>query len=419
MGGKQVKLTSRTGAVMQVETVPTARSVAGHPIKALAKRGLIALLAILITWLGLEVFLRVAFDWLPPGVRGIIQNVQRYPWSDERIIPFLPLTGNKDWGDYAPVGLHDFPINAIDAHYTVSTISIWDGHIAGFRSAPARYPLDMLVIGDSFSFCSTSFEDCWVQRLANLGKWNVFNAGIVGTGPMGQLTLMQGIAPPTKPATIVWQWFANDVPDDYNLARLRGTIGELVTPPSPDPEPHPTGLGRISAIAALVERVFNPPVKTSPYKHFQQLPVDGRTLLLPTNEYPSPYSLQYDSTRFGLKQNIESYVAGEQVAHDMGATMIHVFIPTKEEVFANSLKGILGQKYLDDLSKARLTLLAECKSRGWHCIDALPALRAAYQAGDTVYYGFESHLDAGGNRVLADVVYKYLVDNGLLTPKGS
>jgi hypothetical protein len=96
-----------------------------------------------------------------------------------------------------------------------------------------------------------------------------------------------------------------------------------------------------------------------------------------------------------------------------------VFIPTKEEVFADSLKGILGQKYLDQLSEARLKLLAECQAQGWHCIDPLPALRAAYQAGDTVYYAYESHLDSGGNRVLAEVVYKYLVDNKLLAPKGN
>lgn len=404
---------------MSIGTESSVRLRQSHPVKTFAKRGFAVLLVLLIVWLALEIFLRVAFDILPPGVRGAIQNVQRYPWSDERIVPFLPLTANGEWGVYAPVGLKDFPINAIDARYTVSTISIWDGHIAGFRSAPARYPLDVLVFGDSFSFCSTSFEDCWVQRLSALGKWNVFNAGIVGTGPLGQYKLMQGIAPPTKPSVIIWQWFPNDVPDDYNLARIRGDVGELAGPPSPDPEPHPTGIARISAIAALVERVLNPIIKHSPYKHFQQLSIDGRMMLLPTNEYPSPYSLQYKSTRYGLERNLDAYAEGEQLAHDMNALMVHVFIPTKEEVFAESLKSILGQKYLDELSAARLDLLSQCNKRGWRCIDALPALRAAYQAGDTVYYGYESHLDSGGNRVLAELVYNYLVDNKLLAPKGN
>src|SRR5690348_8243120 len=130
---------------MSIGTEATVQLRQGHPVKTFVKRALAVLLVLLIIWLALEIFMRVAFDSLPPGVRGAIQNVQRYPWSDERIVPFLPITANSDWGVVAPVGLKDFPINAIDAKYTVSTISIWDGHPAGFRSVPPKYPLDALV----------------------------------------------------------------------------------------------------------------------------------------------------------------------------------------------------------------------------------------------------------------------------------
>ena len=44
----------------------------------------------------------------------------------------------------------------------------------------------------------------------------------------------------------------------------------------------------------------------------------------------------------------------------------------------------------------------------------LPAFKEAIKNGQTVYYGFDSHLDPSGNRVVAQLVHDYIADHNLL-----
>ncbi len=115
-------------------------------------RGFILILfSVAFTWLLLEVLMRVGFDLLPPKIQADIQSVQTVPWSDERIIPRIPWVMDHDFQLRLPPGMNNFPIHWIDAVFSFSTISAWDGHRVGFRSNPPRWPLEVLTFGDSFT----------------------------------------------------------------------------------------------------------------------------------------------------------------------------------------------------------------------------------------------------------------------------
>jgi len=57
---------------------------------------------------------------------------------------------------------------------------------------------------------------------------------------------------------VIWQWYNNDVTDDYDLAHLRGEVGDLGAPPLPDTPPEPQGLGRYSAVYMTISTVLKP-----------------------------------------------------------------------------------------------------------------------------------------------------------------
>ncbi len=324
----------------------------------------------------------------------------------------MPFTIDRDFQVRLPVGLVDYPVRWSDARFNFNTISAWEGHRAGLRSDPPEWALDILTFGDSFTFCWTAWEQCWVETLDIEGGWNVFNAAIPGTGTTAQLNLMKELAPPWKPALVVWAWYNNDLSDNYDLARIRDEVGELPGAPADDPVAPPSGLGQFSALAQLINANVSPPPRLTPFKHYETVLVNGRRLLVHTNEYPYATVIDaYPRTQYGWERGIAAQAEGQDLVKAWGGRLLIVVIPTKEEAYAEFLTEAVGQAYLDQMAISRERLLAECEVRGWLCLDTLPAFREAIRRGQTIYYGFDSHLDSSGNRLLAEMVEAYIAEN--------
>jgi hypothetical protein len=381
------------------------------------RRSMLRLLKLLIftlvvTFIGIEILLRVGFDYLPPRIQADIQSVRRVPWDEETIIPRIPFTMDRDFQVRLPVGMKDFPVRWSDARFEFSTIAIWEGHRAGLRSDSPRYPIDIMTFGDSFTFCWTGFDKCWVNILGQ--HYSVFNAGIPGTGMSGQLALMKEIVPPTKPRLVIWVWYNNDLSDNYDLAKMRNEVTELKSAPSADAELPPTGFAQFSALAQIIQANFFRPKPTNAYRHYQLVNAGNQQMLVHTNEYPYTTWLGWENVSDGWDRGIAAYEEAHQLAKGWNAQIVHVFIPTKEEAYISKLADTPGTNYINQMAESRLKLIAFCREQGWYCLDAEPALRAAVEAGQTVYYKFDSHLDDSGNAVLAKLVQDYLDEIGLL-----
>ncbi len=202
--------------------------------------------------------------------------------------------------------------------------------------------------------------------------------------------------------------------DDYDLAHLRGEVGDLVAPPLPDTPPEPQGLARYSAVYMTISTVLNPPPKKSPYQHYQNVLINGRIISMHTNEYPYGSELTWPVNAYGWKHNVQSHDDAAQLLQSLGAKMLIVLIPTKEEAYGDYLTKTLGQDYLDKMAETRRLTMQQCTDRGWYCLDTLSAFQDAIRKGQTIYYAYDSHLDASGNRLLEDLVHNYIIQNNLL-----
>jgi hypothetical protein len=246
--------------------------------------------------------------------------------------------------------------------------------------------------------------------------WQVFNAAIPGTGATGQLNLMKELVPPMQPKLIIWLWFPNDMSDDYDLAKVRGEVGELSKGPYPDPVAPPSGFASISAVWKLIEARLSPPSTSSTYRHYQEVILNNRPISMHTDEYSHPYALVYGDTAYGIERNLQAHSEAVKLVEENGAVLMSVFLPVKEEAYADLLvdQDILPADYIEAIGEARRRLLDQCAANQWHCIDALPPLKDAVNAGDTVFYAFDSHLDPVGNRILAAVIAANIEANSLL-----
>lgn len=393
------------------------------PLRTVIKIALITLWTIFIVWLLLEIFMRVGFDMLPPSTQAVVQHVRVVPWDEEHIIPVLPFEGSREYHARIPPGLTNYKVHWGNTRFTFSTISLWGG-AEGFRTNEPEWPMDVVAVGDSFTFCWTKFEDCWVQQLNTTFGWHVMNLGVPGTGSMAHRNIMATYVPPMEPAVVVWQWYGNDYKDDYDFAIIRGDMLEPLEVPPVQGEAMPD-YGKLAEYSTVyrwardwIEKKLNPPEKDDSKVEFFPV-INGREISVSGMLYS--HDLTWESVQFGYDETIRAFEEGHTVLENAGhgTELVIVLIPTKEEAFANYIADLLDADYLTMLTEGRLKLMQECDDHGWRCIDMTEAFRAAVDDGATVYNAYDFHLDAEGNRVLADVLGAYLIEEGILEPRDS
>ena len=363
----------------------------------------------------LEVFIRIGFDALPPDIQGEIQSVRRVPWDDEPIIKPVPFQNSRDYQSYLPPGLENYPVRWRDARFTFSTRSLWE-HPVGLRVDEPTWPIDIVAFGDSFTFCWTNAEDCWVQQLQSTYGWHVINVGQPGSGPGGQLPLIEEVGLPLEPSLVIWLHYDNDLMDDYVLDTIRGNVSGLTLPPGPDPVRLPRGLVQYSVLLHLIDNRLDPPPKSTNYRHGQVVRIQDRAFIFNTEEYPPVNDTQaYSGIAYGWQRNLEHYQQGiDLVQERLDAPVLIVMVPFKELVYADYLDDALSEAYLGRMRANRTVMLDECDERGWYCLDALPALQAATESGELVYYTGDFHLAPYGNTVLAEAIHDYIIEHDLL-----
>ena len=84
----------------------------------------------------------------------------------------------------------------------------------------------MWVVGDSFSFCFTEYEDCWVTRFDQSTGLPTLNTAQGSTGSVSHWRFINTFGRTFEPPLVIWQFWVNDFNEDYQLAVLRGEIPE-------------------------------------------------------------------------------------------------------------------------------------------------------------------------------------------------
>ena len=384
---------------------------------------------IFIVFVFLETVLRLSFNLFPVHIRAELHQVRLVPWMSR------PIVSN------VAKAIYDYPYNAIpyspdgiiqirvlpelqdhevywgDAHFRVNTVRIWDTHFAGFRSAPARYPLDVMTFGDGFTFCWTEYADCWVTQLAErYGNW--FNAATPGTGTAGQFALMQQIVPPTKPRLVIWTWYADDLRDSYRYDIIKtGAAPFAYYLPLINPSTKPLNASAMFMTVRLVELALG--LNHDPNRvNYEVARVNNHNTRVATPERPHPAALSWGANRYGLYRAQEMFDQARRFLREqVGAELLIVLIPTKEEVYGDALRARFGAAYVEAAGEARRALVEYLEANGFKFVDALPALQAAAQKGEVPYYSMSEFLNASGNKVLAQAVAEQLDREQLLAAR--
>ncbi len=364
------------------------------------KRLVMMLFGIAVAWLMVEVFLRVGYDSLPRDARSILQHVRRVPWDEEKLVPPFPYILSREHQAMLAPNHKNYPVRWGDAQFTFDTISLWEMPV-GFRTNEPQWPVQVVALGDSFTFCWTAFEDCWVELLHSDYGYSVMNLGVPGTGTRAHQSLIEPYVQPLEPEVIIWQWYGNDFKDDYDLDKMQGNVQPLPEPPQPDSTPDYGTFAEYSAVYRLIRDWWykrDHPVDD----HGFVTTINGREIFF-TDELGAN-DFGYASVEHGWQRGIASLIEVHQ-RESFNAKVVILLIPTKEEVYAPEA---LDAEFLQKMSEGRLRLLSVCEENHWYCVDMYDTFQEAVKSGQTVYYAFDFHLDDSGNTLVAKTLADYL-----------
>jgi hypothetical protein len=102
----------------------------------------------------------------------------------------------------------------------------------GFRNPKGLYTanerLDVFALGDSFGIGrDVPDEHNWTQRIMQLRKVTVYNAGVPAASPLQELAILREYGIPKRPRVVVWAYYDNDLvalPKELNNSFLKSLM---------------------------------------------------------------------------------------------------------------------------------------------------------------------------------------------------
>jgi hypothetical protein len=273
---------------------------------------------------------------------------------------------------------------------------------AGFRGGTLGGPPWGVAVGDSFTFgLGVNQEVTWIAQLANLSRHDIINPGVPGWGPQQYTRTLEQYGFRLKPKIVFYGLFSNDVGNVTRFAKDDGHFNRF-------------SLRQFLRLNSVTFNLFRNLRRTK--ISVKDIELAGVGLRFSSESLQSRVSS--DSKRFPqgwplTRQQIETAYNESQRSN---ATFVLLYFPSKEEVYWKAIKEkSKSLEPLDDrIDQLRKTTMEFCHSRGFFCIDLTPALKRRAEQGEKVYFSADSHWNDAGNRIVADEIYKQLVEKNIL-----
>jgi hypothetical protein len=388
---------------------------------------LLLLFWLIATPLLLELVVRVAVPSLPPALQLAAERVQKGESLDINRIGLMtmdidhnfmmrPNIENALYGPKQSVVFH------------VSTIQILDSRM-GFRTEPVQQgdQVDVAVVGDSFSFCFTEYNNCWVSQFRESTSLNVMNLAQGSTGSMSHWRFIETFGQAFKPPLVIWQWFGNDFNEDYQLSVTRGEMQSIQYGPQvPETSEHDSPVAqwlRQNSVAFVVieTALFGESAYISDFERFYFTPEYSTAINSSVNSPTLEFGQRYEQIAMdmtdprnstGVPMTRDALQHARQMVEAWGGQFVVFLIPVREEVYSSITKPQMGDEKLALFRENRETMRRLCDELELTCYDLLPDLKAEAERsagqGELLYYADDMHLNPRGNAVVAELIEDWL-----------
>lgn len=190
---------------------------------------------ILISFIVLELFLRLFPQFIPLEILGDFEPKMRAKIAKARMLPSLSMMNELQRDDdgpplylYKPNVSLDQPVDPIDIRYgAYKGVTQLDKQ--GFCN-PLSYTknsldqnLDILTVGDSFTWCTTiKAEDSWSSQLRNISRYQIYNVARCCIGLYEELQIVKSKISVLNPKVVILAFYqGNDLRDALKYVSYR------------------------------------------------------------------------------------------------------------------------------------------------------------------------------------------------------
>jgi len=400
-------------------------------MKKLLKLALFVIINIVVIAILLEILLRIAVPSLPDRLKRTAERILAGEAEPINRMEIMQTVGEHNVVMRADLQNYQYAASKdIVFHVTTNTLL---GSSFGFRNRPLDYEPAIAVVGDSFSFCFTEYEDCWVQRLEDKSGVGVVNFGQGATGGISHYNMLKNYAVQIEPPIVLWQFFGNDFDEDYQLRVLEGQIPRIdylspreIRAQEADAQSQAsvptwvTWLREHSLSFALIELAF---FNEAPYINDFERAFFAETTTIPIKDGLLGFGQTYEQVALdmtdprkiaGYPHTQKAYEDAKALVESWGGDLVILLIPVRELVYESLTAPILGDETMAIFKDNHQTMLDLCDELELTCFDLLPVFKEHAEQGELLYYTEDMHLNPHGNDVLAQAIYDYLEHNGLL-----
>lgn len=304
----------------------------------------------------------------------------------------------KQHGDY----YHNRPLlrsRLRDKEYEVDYLTNTDGYRIGWSHDPTRPVghVDWLFIGDSYTQgAQVSFEDLYTSELyRRFPDRTVLNAGVSGWGLYESLAFLKARRTELRPQRVFVQ-IAN-FNDFMKVAPRRAGLSDYLMQES-------------EAVRLLLQGIK--------FKNPTNLPL-GRWVepFYSTDDENRRYNVFYTGSSREKERDLASVRAVLRdlaaVCHEIGAQLVLIQVPTKEQVRLSYLEeavvGLRIDPQMLDMELPNRLVRAIADSLGVPVLDPLEEWR---QSPTFPFFHYDEHLNEAGHRMLAETLQSFLASEG-------
>lgn len=312
----------------------------------------------------------------------------------------------------------DFPSEGINVDIRTTAHGLGD---IGFRDIGTRPPFDAIAIGDSFTFCDdVRTRDCWVKHVGELSGLNVGTLGVSGFSTLAEARVLDRYGRRLAPKLVILAIFPNDFNDNVEFDAWTRSGTENFWQWRGEREGRGPVFRKLADMSAIM-RIVDSALRTRDSRdRFSYVFRDETLDFVFQPWWLEPMDAERRSHREqGWALMREAILDVRRITREIGAELLVVAIPTKEEVYWERVRDQLPNREALEIDRPFGPLFSFCADEAIACCDTTPALRERAGVGEQLYLRISSHWNDRGNRVAAEAVSRCLDDRGLAAARGA